>query len=67
MVDCQPFWDNAQSSFFHTPYVKEIVAALEESYQSRQAVHTASINFASEYNADTVFEKYWKPVMAVAE
>lgn len=66
-VDCQPSWDNAQSSFFHTPYVKDIISALEESYHARQAVHTASINFASEYNADTVFEKYWKPVMAVAE
>lgn len=65
LVDCQPYWDNAQSSFFHTPYVRDIVAALEESYQARQAVHTASVKFASAYEADKVFEEYWKPAMAV--
>lgn len=64
-VDCQPYWDNAQSSFFHTPYVRDIVLALEESYEARQAVHSESVKFAQDYNADVVFEKYWKPAMAV--
>lgn len=65
LVDCQPSWDNAQSSFFHTPYIRDIVQALTESYEARQAVHTESVTFAQTYNADTVFKNHWEPAMAV--
>lgn len=65
LVDCQPYWDHNQSSWFHTPYVKEIWQALEDSYADQQNSHEPSIKFASQYNADTVFKNHWLPAMAV--
>lgn len=65
LVDCQPYWDNAQSSWFHTPFISQIVQALEDSYADRQESHSDSIKFASQYNADTVFNNHWKPALAV--
>lgn len=65
LVDCQPYWDNAQASWFHTPYIAQIVQALEESYEARETTHEPSVSFAQQYYADTVFNNYWKPAMAV--
>ena len=65
LVDCQPYWDTAQRSWFHTPFVREIVGALEMAYEARESLHKPSVEFASQYGADQVFRKYWEPVMAV--
>jgi len=65
LVDCQPYWDNAQLSWFHSPYVKEIVQALEDSYNHHDMTHEPSVKFASAYNADVVFKSHWEPAMAV--
>ena len=65
LVDCQPYWDAAQRSWFHIPYVREIVQALEMAYEARETVHEPSVEFARQYDADTVFANFWEPVMAV--
>ena len=65
LVDCQPYWDAAQASWFHMPYVREIVAGLEAAYEARTATHEPSVEFASQYDANHVFANFWEPVMAV--
>jgi glycosyltransferase involved in cell wall biosynthesis len=65
MVDCQPYWDQAQKAWFHTPYVREIVEALEMAYNAPVSVSDAAESFARDYYADAVFSKYWQPIMAV--
>lgn len=65
LVDCQPYWDTAQKSWFHMPFIQQIVSALEAAYEARVVLHEPSVEFASQYGADLVFDKYWKPVMAV--
>jgi hypothetical protein len=45
--------------------VKDIVQALEDSYNHHDMAHEPSIKFASAYNADTVFKSHWEPAMAV--
>ena len=62
-VDVQPFWDNAQKSWFCTPQVGSIVDALKESYNAPRGVDQVAVDFAAPYNADRVWDAHWKPVM----
>lgn len=64
LVEGQPFWDEAQSSFFQIPLVPSIVKALEEAYATERGVSQASVDFAKQFDADVVFDKYWKPFLA---
>lgn len=64
LVDCQPYWDVSQLSWFHTPYVREIVEALEQAYNAPHGTSEKAVEFAQQYNADTVFNQYWRPIMA---
>lgn len=66
LVDCQPYWDHSQRSWFHMPYVREIIAGLEEAYKGSVDASDAAITFAKQYEADHVFRTYWEPILAVA-
>jgi len=63
LVDGQPLWDANQSSWFHLPNVPKIVEALEAAYQRGRNRSDKAIEFAQAYNADTIFNKYWKPTL----
>ena len=65
LVDGQPLWDAPQSSWFHMPSVPGIVDALEQAYQRGRGRSQKAQDFAKAYNADTVFNKYWKPALKV--
>jgi glycosyltransferase involved in cell wall biosynthesis len=65
LVDCQPFWDGAQKSWFHMPYIREIIEALNMAYEAPVSVSEAAEAFARDYEADAVFRNYWEPIMAV--
>ena len=65
LVEGQPLWDAPQSSWFNTPRVPGIVDALEQAYQRGQGTSEKAVEFASGYNADYVFNKYWKPALRV--
>ena len=62
-VDYQPFWDSHQKSWFCTPSVPSIVEALIASYEAPRGVCKEAVAFASQYDADSVFESHWKPIM----
>lgn len=65
LVEGQPLWDAPQSSWFNTPRVPGIVDALEQAYQRGRGRSEKAVEFASGYNADSVFNKYWKPALTV--
>jgi glycosyltransferase involved in cell wall biosynthesis len=62
-VEFQPFWDAHQRSWFCTPVVGSIVDALQNAYNAPRGVDKQAVAFASQYDADLVYEAYWKPVM----
>lgn len=63
LIDGQPLWDAPQSSWFHMPSVPKIVEALEDAYQRDRVRSEKAQEFAKSYNADVVYEKYWKPAL----
>ena len=64
LVDGQPFWDEAQSSFFLVPLIPSLVNALEQAYDAPRGVSTASVEFAKQFDVEAVYEQYWKPFLA---
>jgi glycosyltransferase involved in cell wall biosynthesis len=63
LVEGQPFWDEAQSSFFQIPLIPSLVMALEQAYAAPRGVSTASVEFAKQFEVETVYEQYWKPFL----
>lgn len=63
-VEVQPFWDAAQRSWFCTPHVPSIVDALKRAYEAPRGVDEVAVGFAAQYEADSVFEAFWEPIMA---
>lgn len=63
LVDGQPFWDEAQKSWFQIPLVPSIVRALEEAYEAPRGRSQVAIDFAKQFDVDTVWDTYWMPVL----
>ena len=59
----QPLWDAPQKAFFHVPNIGEIVDALQESYERERVRSEKAIEFAKQYEANFVYETYWKPTL----
>lgn len=69
LVEGQPWWDHLHSAFFHMPYIDRIVDALEEAYAERGTPAAAdrrqrALARAAEYDADSVWETGWRPLLA---
>jgi glycosyltransferase involved in cell wall biosynthesis len=64
LIDGQPLWDAPQKSWFNTPSVPMIIDALEQAYNRGRKVSEKAIEFAKEYDADTVYENNWKPTLS---
>ncbi|NBR92504.1 MAG: glycosyltransferase [Actinobacteria bacterium] len=62
LVEGQPFWDAAQKSWFLTPSVPSIISALNEAVKHR-GVSQQAVTFAGQYDADLVYDKFWKPAL----
>jgi glycosyltransferase involved in cell wall biosynthesis len=62
MVEGQPFWDEAQKSFFQIPLIPSMVAALEKAHCER-GDSTEAVDFAKQFDIETVWEKYWIPFL----
>lgn len=60
-VDGQPFWDEAQGSFFQIPSVNGITNALNAAYESERGRSQKAIAFAKQFDADLIWETKWLP------
>lgn len=67
LVDGQPLWDAPQNSWFHMPNVGRIVEALESAYVRGRGRSEQAVEFASKFDADLVFDSFWKPALKVLE
>jgi glycosyltransferase involved in cell wall biosynthesis len=61
LVDGQPFWDEAQSSFFSIPSINKTVEALEKAYHADRGKSQVAIDFAAQFDADLLWEQKWVP------
>ena len=59
----QPVWDAPQLSWFHVPYVDQIISALKEAYNADRAPSIKAMEHAEQYRADVVYQKHWKPAL----
>ena len=63
LVDGQPLWDAGQNSWWKLPNVASIVDALESAYKVKGERSQASIDFASQFDVETVWDNYWLPLL----
>ena len=65
LVSGDRWWDALQSSFAIIPSIASIDNALEAAYEARgdEKLQARAVEFAAEYDADLVTEKYWIPVL----
>lgn len=63
LVGGQPLYDNSQGAFFYIPSVPLIVKALEEAYERGKAKSDKAVEFARQYDHDSVWEKNWLPAL----
>jgi glycosyltransferase involved in cell wall biosynthesis len=61
-IEGQPFWDEAQASFFQIPSVMKIVAALGEAYHNRGHSDKA-VEFAQQFDVEHVWQWRWMPFL----
>ena len=56
-------------NFLYTPFIHDIVRALEEAYEARGSADlaAAAIAKAQEYDADKVYAESWRPLLAELE
>ena len=62
-VDGQPFWDEAQSSFYQIPSVNKITLALEQAYHAERGTSKTAIEFASQFDVEKVWAEKWMPLL----
>jgi len=62
-VEGQPFWDEPQQAWLQIPNVGALVGALEQAYASPRGVSHTSIEFASQFDAERVWNWYWMPFL----
>ena len=63
LVDGQPRWDAGQDAMWQTPSVPSIVEALEQAYKAERGPSQVAIDFAKQFDVETVCNKYWLPVL----
>ncbi len=63
LVDGQPQWDAGQDCIWQVPSVPSIVDALEQAYQAERGPSKTAIEFASQFDVETVWKKYWSPTL----
>lgn len=63
VVDGQPSWDSGQDAWWQIPNVPSIVSALEEAYKLGKGRSQTAIDFASAFDVEKVWTKYWLPIL----
>jgi FkbM family methyltransferase len=64
-VPGERFWHDPMRAWGRRPYVEDILYAYNQAYDKArtEAMQSKAWAFAQQYNADTVTEKYWVPVL----
>jgi glycosyltransferase involved in cell wall biosynthesis len=63
VVGGQPQWNPAQLGWFFTPFVHDIVEALEDAFARGGGHSEEAVAFAKAYDADRVFADLWVPLL----
>jgi glycosyltransferase involved in cell wall biosynthesis len=63
LIEGQPMWDAGQHAIWTMPLIPSIVNALELAYKAERGPSKIAIEFAKDFDVDTVWNKYWIPVM----
>lgn len=72
-VEGQREWDELQTGWWKVPSVDHIVASLEDSYAAKgstkrsKKLYNDALKFATKYETNFVYDKYWKPVLSEVE
>jgi len=62
LVDGQPAWDAGQNAWWQTPSIPAITNALEAAYAKKSQKSEKSIEFAKQFDVDTVWTNDWLPL-----
>jgi len=63
MVPGNPLWDAGQHSWWQTPQVPAIANALEQAYKVGKSKSPQAVEFAKQFDVETVWKKYWMPLL----
>lgn len=63
LVEGQPWWDPSQKAWLHQPFCDSILDAIEAAYSRPRQRSQQAIDFAAQYEADAVFDAFWRPAM----
>jgi glycosyltransferase involved in cell wall biosynthesis len=63
LVEGQPMWDAGQNAIWTMPLIPSIVNALELAYQAERGPSKIAMDFAKQFDVDTVWDKHWMPVL----
>jgi len=63
LVDGQPMWDAGQDAIWTTPSVPSIVEALEQAYKADRGPSKVAIEFAKQFDVETVWRENWIPTL----
>ncbi len=63
LTDGQPAWDAGQDAWWQTPNIPSLVNALKESYYAKRGPSQVAIDFAKDFDIETVWDKHWVPVL----
>jgi len=70
LVSATDFWTNGHASFWRRPDVADIDAAYEAAWEAKQdgtLPKKEAADFGALFDADRVFEVYWKPALQELE
>jgi glycosyltransferase involved in cell wall biosynthesis len=62
-VGGERWYDSGHGAFFLKPSVQHIASALQKAYEHSDKMGQKARDFALQYDADLITEKYWKPVL----
>jgi len=63
MVEGQPMWDAGQNAIWQAPLVPSIVNALEQAYKADRGTSKVAVEFAKQFDVETVWQSHWLPVI----
>ena len=61
LVEGQPFWDEAQLSFWQIPLIPSMINALKEAHKASRGTSLQAVKFAKQFEIETVWKDYWMP------